>query len=589
MKKKGMFSNLLYLIKLTGTYSPRFILLEILNGVIMGVFSSADVVFIKIFYDALAREMSFRRILTIIATIIVVAFLHQLWFQFYRNVLRPISQQKLQTDLNACLFNHARKLDLACYEQNEFYNNFVWAMSKADTQISALLQTISNTITMVVAICVTTTILTSVSLTLALFTIAASVLTVVLQRLVIKNKYQHSLDANIVNRKTGYYERIFYTADHAKELRISRVANTLLRKYHNALLEKRDLAIKYGYRGLKFELPLTISSKLMQPLVYLVLLYQILVKGIGTISGIAVTFSAFWNLRGRIQAVIDLGIRISELSLYTEKIKAFLETEPTISYGNNKINDFASLECNNVSFGYVPHKQVLHDINFRINKGEKIAIVGYNGSGKTTFIKLLLRLYDQTSGQILYNCQSASSYSRETLCENLGTVFQDYQLYALPICENVLCNNYSLDKKNDVIDALQKASFDIDGFHLDNGIETELTKEFYRTGINLSGGEKQKVAIARVFAHDFGLIIMDEPSASLDPKAEYELYNHIDDVSKDTAVIFISHRLSTTKNADFIYMFDNGRIVEAGTHTQLMELNGKYAEMFNLQAEKFRT
>ncbi len=588
MKRKYTIYNILYLIKIAGKYSPQLILLEVIQGILMGVFTSADVIFIKFFYDALEFEKTFDYILIIIGIIVVVALLHQLWFQLYRNVLRPIYQQQLQTELNTQFFDHAGKLDLSCYEQNEFYNNFVWTMNRTDSQISALLQTISSTITMIVSICVTTTVLASISFVLALLAIVTSILTVLLQRKIVQNRYQYDVDANVINRKTGYYERVFYTAEYAKELRISHVGDTLLDKYSEVLSEKRDMSLKYGYRGLKYELPLSISSKLMQPLVYLVLLYQIMVKGIGTIAGIAITFSAFWNLRGRIQAVIDLGVRISELGLYTEKIRVFLETEPTLKYGNNSLDSFKSLECKNVSFGYYPNKEVLHNIDFRIKNGEKIAIVGYNGSGKTTFIKLLLRLYGQTTGQIQYNGRDISEYSRETLCDNIGTVFQDYQLYALPLSENVLCDKYSVTEEYNVIDALKKASFDIHEMGLDNGINTELTKEFYNTGMNFSGGESQKIAISRVFAHNYSLIVMDEPSASLDPKSEYELYNHIDEISKDKAVIFISHRLSTTKNADYIYMFENGRVVECGNHKQLMNLNGKYAKMFRLQAEKFQ-
>lgn len=588
MKCKKIISDVLYLMKLARKHSPGFIWLEIISGILMGLFTSADVVFIKYFYDALAAERSFLFVLAIIGAIIAVSFLHQLWFQLYRCVLRPICAQKLQTRLNLELFDHARKLDIACYENNDFYNQFVWAMNRSDAQISALLYTISNTIMTVVAICVTTTVLISISVALTVFAVASSALTIFLQQKLVKNEYQHDVDANVIDRKIQYYERVFYTGEHAKELRISRVSDTLMKKYDEELKNKHTLAVKYGYRGLKFELPLTLSSNLMQPIVYLLLLYQIMEKGVGTISSIAVTFSAFWTLSGRLNAAIALGVRLSELSLYTEQIRTFLDTKPTISHGNGHMDKFESLECNNVCFGYTSDKGILNDINFRIKRGEKIAIVGYNGAGKTTFIKLLLRLYEQGAGQIRYNGQDASDYSRESICENLGAVFQDYQLYALPISENVLCDEYASTFEGTVKRALKNASFDIDSMEFEAGVETELTKEFYTEGVNLSGGESQKIAIARVFSHDYGLIIMDEPSSSLDPKAEYALYRHIDEISKDKAVIYISHRLSTTKNADYIYMFDNGRIVEAGTHLQLMNLNGKYAEMFKLQAEKYQ-
>ena len=207
------------------------------------------------------------------------------------------------------------------------------------------------------------------------------------------------------------------------------------------------------------------------------------------------------------------------------------------------------LSVDNLSMTF-DKKTLYSNASFKVFKNDKIGIVGENGAGKTTFIKLLLRLYEQASGQIRYNGQDASAYSRESICENLGAVFQDYQLYALPISENVLCDGYAPHFEWTVKRALKNASFDIDSMEFEAGVETELTKEFYNEGVNLSGGESQKIAIARVFSHDYGLIIMDEPSSSLDPKAEYALYRHIDEIAKDKAVIYISHRLSTTKNAD---------------------------------------
>lgn len=585
---KKIFSDVFYLLKLARKHSPWFLWLEVISGVFMGFFTSADVIFIKYFYEALAAGKSFASILTIIGMVVAVALLHQLWYQLYVSVLRPICAQKLQTGLNLELFDHARRLDISCYEQNDFYNRFVWAMDRSDTQVSTLLYMISNTIAMVVAICVTTTVLISVSVALTVFTVVTSAFTIFLQQKVVKNRYAYDVEANVIDRKLQYYQRVFYTAEHAKELRLSHVSDVLMQKHDKQLKEKRELDIRYGRRGLKYDLPLSLSSNLMQPIVYLLLLYQIMEKGVGSISGIAVTFSAFWSLRGRLQAVIALGVSISELSLYTEQIRTFLQTQPTIPRGNHSMENFEMLECDHVSFGYTEEREVLNDISFRIRKGEKIAIVGYNGAGKTTFIKLLLRLYDPTSGQLRYNGQDAAVYSRETLCKNFGAVFQDHSLYALSIGENVLCDSYAPNQENRVKNALKMASFDIDSMSFDGGMETQLTKEFCNTGAELSGGERQKIAIARVFARDYGLIIMDEPSSSLDPKAEYALYQHVDEIAKDKAVIYISHRLSTTKNADYIYMFDDGRIVESGTHRQLMEQNGKYAQMFQLQAKKYQ-
>lgn len=220
--------------------------------------------------------------------------------------------------------------------------------------------------------------------------------------------------------------------------------------------------------------------------------------------------------------------------------------------------------------------------------GERIAIVGYNGAGKTTLIKLLMRLYDTTNGEILYNGRSIRDFVPEKYREHIGSVFQDYKVFAASIAENVIGGEYTDNDEEAVMWALKAASFDEKLGQLPNGIHSQLTTEFSKEGVGLSGGESQKIAIARVFARPFELIIMDEPSSALDPIAEYELNQSILKNAEGRTVIFISHRLATTRMADKIYMFDHGKIVEQGSHDELMIQNGKYAGMYRVQAKKYR-
>ena len=488
-----------------------------------------------------------------------------------------------------CLSLFALRASIATRSSKGVNENFIWAMNRSDGQISALLQMISNTVTMIVSIMVTTAVMISVSMVMAIFAIATSLLTVFLQRMSVKNKYKQNLDINKIDRRLGYFERVFYTADHAKELRLSNIPDVLIAKYNVDLQEKCDTSIKYNVKGMKYDLPLNLTSRLMQPIVYLILLLQGISSGGGNIAGIAVAYSAFWNLRGRIQAIMDLSVRIAEMGLYTNIIRTFLETEPSVKAGSKTLTNVEHISCTDLCFSYNSNKQVLHDINMSIQKGEKVALVGYNGSGKTTFIKLLLHLYQPDSGNIHYNGFDVSDYTKESLISHTGVVFQDYRIYALSIAENVLCDRRGGQDHNQVENALLNASFKSEDFSFINGIDTELTKEFVPEGVNLSGGESQKVSVARIFAHNYDLIVLDEPSASLDPIAEYELYNHIEKFAKDKALIFISHRLSATKNADRIYMFENGRVIEVGNHVELMKLNGKYAQMFRIQANKYKT
>ena len=288
---------------------------------------------------------------------------------------------------------------------------------------------------------------------------------------------------------------------------------------------------------------------------------------------------------------------INKQSVFADKIRRFLETESTIVSGEHELDTFESIEFKNVTFAYqvkgdkdAEAKTVyaLQDVSFKIGKGDRIALVGYNGAGKTTITKLMMRLYDVTEGEILVNGYNIKEYRLDMLREKIGAVFQDYKVFAATVAENVLADIYTPDKEQIVTRALADSTFGEKLDTLPDGIDTELTREFYNDGTELSGGEAQKIAIARVFAHNNELIVMDEPSSALDPIAEYNLNLGIDKNAKGKTVVFITHRLSTTRHVDRIYMLENGRIIEQGSHDELIKEGGKYADMFNLQATKYR-
>ena len=304
-------------------------------------------------------------------------------------------------------------------------------------------------------------------------------------------------------------------------------------------------------------------------------------------ASINASFKLYWTID-------DIGNYLNlfhEHSLYIEKVKKFIEYEPKIKGNERAVPGFELLTIKNLDFVYPFSKteeKILSNINLEIKKGEKIAFVGYNGAGKTTLIKLLMRLYDCTGGEILYNGQNITELAPEQYREHIGAVFQDYRIFAASVAENVLGGVYTEADRQAVMSALHAASFDDKLKRLENGIHSQLTTEFSKDGVGLSGGESQKIAIARVFAKPFELIIMDEPSSALDPIAEYELNQSILKNAQNKTVIFISHRLSTTRMANRIYMFSNGRIIESGSHDELVEQNGKYAEMYRIQAQKYR-
>jgi len=307
-------------------------------------------------------------------------------------------------------------------------------------------------------------------------------------------------------------------------------------------------------------------------------------------SNVAVMRGTANRMKNNMRKFADIYPKMQEISLYVDKIQMFLSLEPKIvSKEKRPLPDHPTeIELRNVSFSYNEKDgYILKNVSMRIDPYSKIAIVGYNGAGKTTLIKLIMRLYDPNEGEILLDGVNIKEYDVEEYRQKIGTVFQDFKIFAATVKENVLLDFSEKGRDENVKNALEKSGFS-DGLKaLTKGLETNLTTEFEEDGINLSGGEGQKLAVARVFYKDANLIILDEPSSALDPIAEYHLNHSMFTAAENKSVVFISHRLSTTRIADKIYMLENGRIIEEGSHEQMLERGGKYAKMWMVQAGQY--
>ena len=285
------------------------------------------------------------------------------------------------------------------------------------------------------------------------------------------------------------------------------------------------------------------------------------------------------------RAVGDVGSSVTEVKVAFDLLK--MEGKIESKQGIN-VEEFESLEVNNITFSYKGDYNQLEDVTLKIKKGQKIAIVGHNGAGKTTLVKLLLRLYDVNNGEILYNNDNYKDINVLSLRKEVGAVFQNVEVYAVTIAENILLKTpKTIEDFNLIDEALKFSGLDEYVNSLPNGINTLVTKEFDRDGIVLSGGQNQRLAIARGYALNYNLFILDEPSSALDPIAEASVYNNMLTLGKNKTIIFISHRLTTTVNADYIYLFEHGKVIEQGTHEELMKLNKKYKEMFTSQSKKY--
>ena len=365
----------------------------------------------------------------------------------------------------------------------------------------------------------------------------------------------------------------------------------MLDKQVDAVDNMEKISYKYRMRSAFYSFLMKSSYSILAGIVaYLYVVFKVKLGNVSDVSSYVAMITAMSFSTNQLKQAVENRIFLSNESKLFRNLEEFLTRSFEKTVGKTDIGEIKTIELQDVSFIYPgAKKETIKNVSFKWNKGEKLAIVGYNGAGKTTLIKLLMGLYEPTSGKILVNGVDLGEIDLNLYRERFGTVFQDLQVFAMPLVENVLMRrpegeeDYKKAEK-----ALINAQFEVDHRGLVNGLDTVVSREFDENGFVPSGGQAQKIAIARVFAAEPDMVILDEPSSALDPLAEYNMYNNMMKLSEGRGVIFISHRLSSARMADKIYLMKDGEVVESGTHEELIENKRYYHEMFTLQAENYQ-
>ena len=584
-----IFSNVIYFIRLMFSISPLFVVTDLIWGVIQFLPPRLiSVLGMKRVIDIVESGERLERIWGAVIVIAVVLGVSHLLSWLYREFYWNIAREKLSMGLSEKLYNKARSLDLSQYDDPTFYNNFILTIETSSDNIQNLLGLVRHYIASLISFVAIGSVLLTID-PLCLAIILAVVLTFLpLSRKVGALQMGRRKDNAALHRRSDYFQRIFYLQEYTKEVRMHGIRPLLIDRYNDAAQAVVDNQRKYWKKIAFFG---GVQEFGIQTLGFLFLLplylgYCVLVKKSLSAGDFVASFNGAYQIAMSVNFLTVWALSaFSERGKMIEKYREFLSTEPKLKDGEATAPCAApeTIEIKDLSFTYPGNDEpTLRDINLTIRPYEKIALVGYNGAGKTTLTNLLLRLYDPTEGSITIGGQDIRDVSRASHIDRFAAVFQDFQTYACTIGENV-----ALDKDPDadrVMESLMKTTF---RKPLPDGVDTELLREFSDSGVMLSGGESQKMAVARAFYKNCPYAILDEPSANLDPIAEYELNRAMLEASSHKTVIFISHRLSTTVGADRIYVMENGRIVEDGTHKELMEKDGTYAYMFRLQAKKY--
>jgi len=589
-KRVPLFKNMLFGLKLGWEADKRLLLGYLINMIASQVFALyiQSILFLKTLLGIIDARGSFEEYARNLVLFLVISLLLKA-VNWYSNYIRQAATKNVLKQINNKIFQKAVALDVACYEDPKFYDKYqratdVLAWSLFDSACSAVAGIIASVVTLCLVIG-TVTVIDPKYLALLLPSALVFVVEVLKSRVV----YKRDKEMTTNNRIKAYIQRTVFLKDFSKDMRTSNIFSVLMYRFKEAVDSNVAILRAYGLKLFLFSAVSTLFGEFIPVIgTYALAAYQFVFTKSLTVSAFSVVLSSINSVKDATLSIAQNFEAMSRFAFYFQNMLEFLDFESSVAEGEEECDSFESLEFSNVSFKYPSaEKETLQNVSFKINKGETLALVGVNGAGKSTMVKLLLRFYDVTEGEILLNGKNIKKYKLSSLRSIFGAVFQDYRNFALTVNENLMCHECDDEEKKKAEIALKHSGVWEKISSLPQKGDTVLTREFEKDGVGLSGGENQKLSVARLFAKDFFFAVLDEPSSALDPIAEYKMYESLINVTRGKTVLYISHRLSSAVLSDRIIVLDGGKIAEEGSHEELMKKGGVYSEMFTLQASSY--
>lgn len=589
--KVPVFKNAMYALKLVWQADKRLLIGYFVTEISNKVLSLyvQNILFLKVLLSIIDGNANFKEYFVSLLLFLGIYAAVNL-ISAYASRTRLVATKVVLKKLNNKIFEKATQLDVSCYENPEFYDKYQRAtLVLSSGYYDLICWDVADIVGGVIAlICVITTV-TVINPMYLLFLLPVT-LVFVIEVFKSKTVYKRDLEMTSNNRLKAYIQRTMFLKDFSKDMRTSNIFEVLIGRFKAAIDANILILKKYGVKLFAYSMLSSLFSDFI-PIIgtYAFAGYQFIFTKALTISDFSVVLSSINAVRDSTKSIAESFDEMTQLALFFQNLRDFFEYEPKITDGEREAGEFESIEFKNVSFGYPDtNKTILKNVSFKITRGETIAVVGVNGAGKSTLVKLLLRFYDADEGEILYNGINVKEYNVASLRNAFATVFQDYKNFAVSVNENIMCHECTDEEKKLAEKALRQSGVWEKISSLPKGADTVLTREFEIDGAGLSGGENQKVSAARLFARDFEIAILDEPSSALDPIAEYKMYENLIKVTENKTVIYISHRLSSAVLSDKIYVLGNGTILESGSHAELMANGGEYSKMFTLQASSYK-
>jgi ATP-binding cassette subfamily B protein len=509
-----------------------------------------------------------------------------------RNIAQQLLQELVQMRIQLMVMEHAARLDLPFFEDPASYDLLRRAQSDSANRPVAMISTAFGLVQTAITFVSMIALLVAVSPLLAALALLSPIPAFISDTRYGWRGFNIARWSSRLLRRMNYLVTLVTTDQYAKEVKLFDLGDYFVGRYRmlsNAYIDRqRNLIWSRYLAGFAWGLLTTLAGTAT----YLYVALQA-IAGRLTLGDLTLYTAAASSVQSSIQGLLGGFSGMYEHNLYLSNLFDLLATKTGVAAPDaprampQPMRGEVVFE--HVSFGYPGQEgAALTDVSFRIAPGETVAVVGRNGAGKTTLIKLLTRLYDPTAGRILIDGVDIREFDPDRLRSVIGAMFQDYVTYQATAAENIGLGEVGrIEDRPAISQASRKGGSEPLIAKLPLGLDTALGKWFDFKGANLSGGEWQKVALSRAFMRDARILVLDEPTSALDAHAENELFERLGELSKDRTAVYISHRFSTVRRADRILFLEEGRLVEEGTHRELMKLGGRYAKLFRLQAAAY--
>ena len=592
MKNKKSIVNNIKVVKILNKCTPSQIPLIIANAVLKSIQAIINILLFKYVFNMLIIKVEYNVLITNLIIIFTANMIILMINIFIEQFFITKNKRIIVGHFQKLLFDKSVKFELECFEKMEYYDEFKKSKDQVEKRIEDIQETLSSFVSSIFGIGAFIGLIITMEPIIIIFSFASVLMSLFLNKKAISMQYDFYEKITPLERKVDYFLKISTNREYAKDVRMYSGFVTLIKTKFNCNLSNiietiKSFSKKYSY-VLVFQ-NLVVQGVNLITVIYIVRKVFFKLISIGDFVALA---GSNQQLIEHISTLFRVIPEIYEHGLYLENLFNFLEYNVKVYDGEVDSVDEKNLEIKleNVSYMY-PETNVyaVENLTMKIKQGEKVAIVGENGAGKSTLIKLLCRLYDPTSGRLYFQNELYKDLKMNIIRDNISVLFQDFKMYSLPVIDNVLMKEVT-EKDGDienvkemlrVLRMLQRVE------KCDNGIFTEISREFSNKGTLFSGGEEQRIAIARIFLQDKKIYIFDEPLSKIDPLSENKIFDLLIEKCSDKTLILISHHLSNLYKMDTIYFLENGKVKEKGSHEELMAKKGLYYNMYMQQTERY--